>query len=506
MTEHARHHGVLANSTIDLASAGWIAGEILIAKSSRSYPTLTFGQSSPPGLLRWAWYVHQTGWCVRHLGVSVGPLPLAFHRSREHDVRVSTEVQVRIDAALTQGQNAPGRDGRMIRYPGYGILFAAWTVMGTLSYVHYRLMPGARADSLWFGLLGWLACYYAWFPLTPLVFRLERRFRFGWPVSAKNLGILLLCGVGVSYIAYQLAYVFARTVHFVVWQRSGAETFGWRMPASEMMLQFAIFAVTILASAFIRHLIEAQQKERQAALLALEKSRLEAALRLAELETLRMRLNPHFLFNCLQNISALASQDAKTACQMMARLGDLLRVALRSDYKDEIALSEEVALTRDYVAIEQVRFGHRLSVLFDIAPETERVLVPNLLLQPLVENAIKHGIGGRNKAGVIWVRSVLERSDQGSELVLTIRDNGVGLPVGNAAELQMGVGLGATKERLMRMYDRQSLEIQPLPEGGTEVRIVLPAHSSRLDVNVTPTVTAHISGRMPVHHGQEHFG
>src|SRR6185437_6286636 len=181
--------------------------------------------------------------------------------------------------------------------------------------------------------------------------------------------------------------------------------------------------------------------------------------------------------NCLQNISALAGQDAKAATQLLTRLGDLLRIALRSDYKDEIALSEEVALTRAYISIEQVRFGNRLSVLFDIAPETERVLVPNLLLQPLVENAIKHGIGGRDKAGVIWVQSTLGGTDQGSELVLTIRDNGVGLPVTNAAELRLGVGLGATKERLMRMYDRQSLEIQPLPEGGAEVRIVLPAHA-----------------------------
>jgi sensor histidine kinase YesM len=214
-----------------------------------------------------------------------------------------------------------------------------------------------------------------------------------------------------------------------------------------------------------------------------------------------MRLNPHFLFNCLQNISALAAQDAKAACRMMVQLGDLLRVALRSDYKDEIALTEEVALTRAYVSIEQVRFGNRLSVLFDIAPETERVLVPNLLLQPLVENAIKHGIGGRDKAGVIWVQSALGGSDQSSELVLTIRDNGVGLPVRDAGELQLGVGLGATKERLMRMYDRQSLEIQPLPEGGTEVRIVLPAHASARAADATDAVTDRVISRPAVYHG-----
>jgi two-component system LytT family sensor kinase len=401
----------------------------------------------------------------------------------------------------TYGTSLPqGYDGKMIRYPGYGILFAAWTALGSLSYVHYRLLPGARPEGLLFGLFGWLGCYWAWLPLTPIVFRLERRFRIDWPFSAKNAVILILFGFPVCYFAFQLAFVIDRTIHLLFWQRSGAETFTWRMPTSEIDLQYVLYAVTVGASAFIRHLVDVQQKERQAAQLALEKSNLEGALRLAELETLRMRLNPHFLFNCLQNISALAAQDAKAARQMLARLGDLLRVALRSDYKDEIPLSEEVALTRAYIAIEQVRHGNRLSVLFDIAPETERVLVPNLLLQPLVENAIRHGIGGRDKTGVIWVRGALEANYQSDDLVLTVRDNGAGLPVRNAAELRLGVGLGATKERLMRMYDRQSLRIRPLPEGGTEVRIALPAHFVRR-ANATRALKEHLSHSTPVHHG-----
>jgi two-component system, LytTR family, sensor kinase len=402
-----------------------------------------------------------------------------------------------------------GHDGKFIRYPGYGMLFAAWTLLGTLSYVRYRLMPGAPPEDLWFGLFGWLGCYYAWIPLTPIVFGLERRFRIAWPLSVKNVAILSLSGLPICYVAFLLAFVISRTIHLLFWQRSGSEIFTWRMPASEIALQFFVYAVTVMTSAFIRRLVDMQQKERQAALLALEKSNLEGALRLAELETLRMRLNPHFLFNCLQNISALAGHDAKAASQMLVRLGDLLRVALRSDYKGEIPLTEEIALTRAYVAIEQVRHGDRLSVLFDIVPETERVLVPNLLLQPLVENAIKHGIGGRNKAGVIWVRAALEANrqvhDPLTDLVLTIRDNGAGLRVSNAAELQLGVGLGATKERLMRMYERQSLEIRPLPEGGTEVRIVLPAHSSVRAADPTKAVDDHVTVRVPgrtaVHHG-----
>ncbi len=403
-----------------------------------------------------------------------------------------------------------GHDGKMIRYPGYGILFAAWTLLGTLSYIHYRLLPGTPSENLWFGLFGWLGCYYAWIPLTPIVFRLESTFRLAWPFSAKNLAILTLSGLPICYVAFLLAFVFDRTIHLLFWHRSGAEIFTWNIPASEIALQFFVYVVTVVASAFIRRLVDMQQKDRQAAQLALEKSNLEGALRLAELETLRMRLNPHFLFNCLQNISALAGHDAKGASQMLARLGDLLRVALRSEYKSEIPLTEEIALTRAYVAIEQVRYGDRLSVLFDISPGTERVLVPNLLLQPLVENAIKHGIGGRDKAGVIWVQGTLEANrqvhdDLPTTLVLTIRDNGAGLPVSGAAGLQLGVGLGATKERLMRMYERQSLEIRPLPEGGTEVRIVLPAHSFLRAPDPAKAVEDHrrvdASGRTPVHHG-----
>jgi signal transduction histidine kinase len=429
--------------------------------------------------------------------MGVHPAALAFRSCCEHDVRMQTEVQVR-----TNGTTLPlGHHGKMIRYPGYGILFVAWTLLGTLSYAHYRLLPGTPPENLLFGLFGWLACYYAWLPLTPIVFRVEQRFRMGWPFSAKNAAILTLIAVPFCYIAFLFAFVIARSVHLLFWHRAGSEIFSWRMPASEIYLQFSIYVVTVGASAFIRHLIDVQQTERQKARLALEKSNLEAALRLAELETLRMRLNPHFLFNCLQNISALAGQDAKAASQMLARLGDLLRVALRSDYKDEITLSEEVALTRGYIAIEQVRYGNRLSVLFDIMPEAMGALVPNLLLQPLVENAIKHGIGGRDRAGVIWVRGALEADHHGDDVVLTIRDNGAGLPVINAAELRLGVGLGATKERLNRMYARHSLDLRPLPEGGTEVRIVLPAHYSTCTADAAKAVPEQVADRAPLHHG-----
>jgi two-component system LytT family sensor kinase len=155
---------------------------------------------------------------------------------------------------------------------------------------------------------------------------------------------------------------------------------------------------------------------------------------------------------------------------MLTRLGDLLRVALRRDTEAETTLDTEVALTQAYAAIEKMRFGDRLSVLVDITPGTEQALVPNFLLQPFVENAIKHGLGGQ-KTGVIWIRSV-RQSDQ---LVVTVSDNGIGFPQQDPADLAMGIGLGSASERLARMYSEwHTFSVRKLAEGGTEVRVALP--------------------------------
>ena len=185
-----------------------------------------------------------------------------------------------------------------------------------------------------------------------------------------------------------------------------------------------------------------------------------------------MRLNPHFLFNCLQNIAALAGDDARAAGTMLVRLGDLLRVALRSDYQSEVSLAEEIRLTQAYLAIEQVRFGDRLSVLFELDPRAEHARVPSLLLQPLVENAIKHGLSGVSTGGIIWIRA----SVANAQLSLVIRDNGRGItPAQASGESGKGIGLSASRERLRRIYgEHQIFSIRSLPERGTEVAVTLP--------------------------------
>lgn len=339
------------------------------------------------------------------------------------------------------------------------------------SYARYSLLGDSAHQLVLRDMCYWLSCYYTWLLLTPLIFRLERRFPLGRHQWAKHAVVLAIAGLPLAYFANIVDSLLSALVHVAFHQGNVATWFRLWFPLSDFVLPSAIYWSTLGASFLIRHFIEAQAKERLAAQLALEKSQLESSLRRAELETLRMRLNPHFLFNCLQSVSTLAQQDPRMASHVLAKLGDLLRVYLRPDYQAELPLREEIALTKAYTSIEQMRYGARLTVLFDIAPETEPALVPSLLLQPLVENAIKHGLRGKTKSGVIWIRS----SNQTNELLLTVSDNGNGLTKESQRDLQFGIGLGSTQERLTRLYGEQhTLSIYALPEGGTEVRVALP--------------------------------
>ncbi len=166
----------------------------------------------------------------------------------------------------------------------------------------------------------------------------------------------------------------------------------------------------------------------------------------------------------------LTKQDPETASRSLTVLGDLLRSVLRRDSQPETTLSEEIELTKSYVALEQMRFGDRLRVLFDIAEDTQRAMVPCFLMQPLLENAIIHGLRGVRKTGIIGVRAAPEDGN----LVITVTDNGIGPPAERDG-LTMGVGLGSTCERLARMYpERHAFSIRKPPQGGAEVRVAIP--------------------------------
>jgi two-component system LytT family sensor kinase len=380
---------------------------------------------------------------------------------------------------------------KTIRYPTFGALLLGWTLVGGMAYTRHLFLTNDPYGHILSDLSGWMTCYYPWVLLTPLVFTLERRLplnRSRWP---SHLGWLALAGLPILYVACEMTIALNAVVQTVLRQPSSLPTPWWSIPHCDIFMQAELYWFTVIGACVIRHLIEQQERERKSAQLALEKAELESSLRRAELETLRMRLNPHFLFNSLQNISILARQDPETASQMLARLGDLLRSALRKQAQTETTLAVEIGLTKAYAAIEQMRFGDRLSVLLNVESSVEQAMVPSLLLQPLVENAIMHGLREEKRIGVIWIRGIR----QINQLVLTVSDNGSGPPKEKLADLEMGIGLGSTCERLEHMYPAQhNLSIQKLPEGGTEVRIILPLRFSESPTEVpayVPTSTAH---------------
>jgi sensor histidine kinase YesM len=205
--------------------------------------------------------------------------------------------------------------------------------------------------------------------------------------------------------------------------------------------------------------------------------RLEAELARARLDALRARLRPHFLFNTLQSVAMLIPREPEAAQRMVVHLGDLLRAGFAGDRDaQETPLGEELRLVRAYLAIEEERFRDRLRVAWEIDDAAMAVLVPELLLQPLVENALTHGLWPRQGPGTLTVRAALRTSGDTLMLELHVEDDGVGLPDGWRDGSFDGTGLGATRSRLLGLHgDRASLRVVPRDGGGTVVIVRMPA-------------------------------
>lgn len=203
----------------------------------------------------------------------------------------------------------------------------------------------------------------------------------------------------------------------------------------------------------------------------IQSEQLRASLAEARLIALKLQLKPHFLFNTLNAVSELVHSDPKRAEQIVVKLSDLLRFTLKSFDRNLIAFSEELDLLRTYISIEEVRFVGRLSCTFEIEPVTLNAQVPCMLLQPIVENAIRHGIGKRPGSGKIDVRAKV--ADK--MLEIRVQDDGPGLSDGFAESERHGIGVSNTQERLHQLFQRDSdLTIQNHPSGGVVVTIRLP--------------------------------
>lgn len=357
-----------------------------------------------------------------------------------------------------------------LRYPGFRHIFLIWTAIGLLTSLRYQAQraPNSGIGDLEF-MAAFTASYYPWVALTPMVFRIERKFPLGNEKWFRNLGLLAIISVPTCLLASPLMSASFLGVLSLVQA-------GFAAPAPRFWLgHFPMAEILFWCSAgvgyFVRTQFQLREQQQRTARLALEKSQLEDGLKQAQLDVIRARLNPHFLFNSLQNISVMTRQDGQTASRMPARLGDLLRAVLRQDSEPECTVYEEIELTQAYVALEQMRSGDRLRVSFQIASEANRAMVPCFLLQPLIENAIIHGLRGVGRTGVITVSAI----NRNGELVLTVTDNGMGAPEDALSGKKVGVGLGSTRNRLATMYPaRHTFSMEKRAEGGTDVRIAIP--------------------------------
>jgi LytS/YehU family sensor histidine kinase len=229
----------------------------------------------------------------------------------------------------------------------------------------------------------------------------------------------------------------------------------------DLLIYGAIIGVSYAVSYYFRY----REREFRA-------SQLETQLAQAQLQTLKMQLQPHFLFNTLNGIAGLVRDSRnKAAVDMLAGLSDLLRYTLENAGKQEVPLKEELEFLELYLDIQQMRFSDRLKVEMHIEPEVLDAMVPNLILQPLVENAIRHGVSRRAASGTVGVSA---KRENGS-LLIRIYDDGLGLKRDDGAAPVAGVGLSNTRARLAQLYgERQSFSLAEREGGGAEAVLVMP--------------------------------
>ena len=261
--------------------------------------------------------------------------------------------------------------------------------------------------------------------------------------------------------AYQWSLINWKTMQLSVYWPAVKRIFLWNLVEDIFVIYIPILIVAHAAVYYIRY----REREVRAA-------QLQAQLSDAKLLALKSQLQPHFLFNTLHSVSSLMLRDVHAADTMIARLSDLLRMSLEDEGQHVIPLKRELDFTQAYLDIEQIRFGDRLTVIFDITAEALDVMVPHFLLQPLVENSIKHGMSKRTADGEILVRAVPEKD----KLRITVRDNGSGRPkTTENGKFSAGIGLRGTRERLHTLYgNAQRLDLNFLDDGSVEVNILLP--------------------------------
>ena len=339
-----------------------------------------------------------------------------------------------------------------------------WTLYGVFMSVQ-SFVVNTRAGkpiTIWYALLNDMVYAGLWMLLTPVVLNIARRF----PLTKANLRKTIPIHLGAS-IGIALLHKFVHTFAIVLYRMQTENfAFSWDYQLGALISYFdygiPLYWILILLNYAFDYYGRYKENELKAA-------QLETQLAQAQLQALKMQLQPHFLFNTLNAISVLIRKEPDLARKTLGRLSDLLRQSLENVGVQHVTLREELDFVERYLQIEQTRFGDRLSVEWNVSDDVLDAMVPTMILQPLVENAIKHGIAKQRAEARIEVRAERENSS----LKMIIRDNGVGL--GRNGTLRDGVGLASTRARLKELYgERQSFALTARSGRGTEAALTIP--------------------------------
>ena len=331
-------------------------------------------------------------------------------------------------------------------------ILAAWTLLAAAFAVGSSLayMLSGRPPRWGLTLSMSLVEWYAWAALTPVVAWLARRFALSRHAWARQAIVLATLGVPIAALKIVISQLL----------RSVAGVPGYAVPGNLVAQYLIYWGIVAIAHAVTYYRSESQRE--------LRASRAEAHLAETRLQLLKMQLHPHFLFNTLNTISELVHENPAGAERMISGLSDLLRETLDAGTVDVIPLSRELELLERYTDIQRARFGSRLKVNVTAGKEARRALVPIFVLQPLVENAIKHGLAAHAGAGRI---DIYARMDHG-RLSIDIDDDGPGI----GDDARDGVGLSNTRARLQEMYGKaHTFRVAEAPGGGTRVSLAFPA-------------------------------
>ena len=351
----------------------------------------------------------------------------------------------------------------------WGLMLAVWTLVGLFFAAQFYLASAQFGNPVTWrrALTSSLADWYLFALLSLPALWLARRFPLEEAGFWQNLTVHLM-GSGVFAVVYMVLRAWVGT-----FETAAPITFAAVFnPMVVRTFHFNVLVYWVLVSldSGLRYYRQFRERELRAA-------ELEKRLAEARLQALQMQLNPHFLFNTLNAISVLMHKEVEAADRMLVRLSELLRLALESSETQEVPLRQELEFLSRYLEIEQTRFGSRLQVTTEVGPDTLEALVPNLVLQPIVENALRHGIQPRSGTGVIRLSARV----QDGRLRLRVQDNGGGLP--SAKPEREGIGLSNTRARLRQLYGTErALRFEAVPEGGLAVEIEIPFHTAPLDL------------------------